>query len=113
MECSKCFAGDSQVAVPGGVKYIKDLKVGDKEENMPIDKTKITREMLEKAAQCKTAEQLIALAKTEGVEITKAEAEAYLAELENCELDATDLDNVAGGLPKTCSHGCIKVKSIY
>ena len=30
MECSKCFAGDSQVAVPGGVKYIKDLKVGDK-----------------------------------------------------------------------------------
>ena len=113
MECSKCFAGDSQVAVPGGVKYIKDLKVSDKEENMPIDKSKITREMLEKATQCKTAEQLIALAKTEGVEITKAEAEAYLAELENCELDATDLDNVAGGLPKTCSHGCIKVKSIY
>ena len=80
---------------------------------MPIDKTKITKEMMEKAEQCKTAEQLIALAKTEGVEITKDEAEAYLAELENCELDATDLDNVAGGLPKTCSHGCIKVKSIY
>ena len=80
---------------------------------MPIDKTKITKEMMEKAEQCKTAEQLIALAKTEGVEITKAEAEAYLAELENCELDATDLANVAGGLPKTCSHGCIKVQSIY
>ena len=80
---------------------------------MPIDKSKITKEMMEKAEQCKTAEQLIALAKTEGVEITKAEAEAYLAELENCELDATDLDNVAGGLPKTCSHGCIKVKSPY
>ena len=80
---------------------------------MPIDKTKITKEMMEKAEQCKTAEQLIALAKTEGVEITKAEAEAYIAELENCELDATDLDNVAGGLPKTCSHGCIKVKSPY
>ena len=113
MECSKCFAGDSQVAVPGGVKYIKDLKVSDKEENMPIDKTKITREMLEKATQCKTAEQLIALAKTEGVEITKAEAEAYLAELENCELDATDLDNVAGGVPKICSHGCNEVKNPY
>ena len=80
---------------------------------MPIDKTKITKEMMEKAEQCKTAEQLIALAKTEGVEITKAEAEAYLAELENCELDATDLDNVAGGITKTCSHGCIKVKSPY
>ena len=64
---------------------------------MPIDKTKITKEMLEKAAKCETAEQLIALAKTEGFEITKAEAESYLAELENCELDAADLDKVAGG----------------
>ncbi|MBR5017706.1 MAG: Nif11-like leader peptide family RiPP precursor [Spirochaetia bacterium] len=62
-----------------------------------IDKTKITKEMLEKAAQCNTAEELIALAKKEGFEVTKAEAEAYLAELENCELDAADLDKVAGG----------------
>ena len=97
MECSKCFAGDSQVAVPGGVKYIKDLKVGNKEENMPIDKTKITREMLEKAEQCKTADDLVALAKAEGFTLTKEEAEAYLAELENCELDDAALDNVAGG----------------
>ena len=69
---------------------------------MPIDKTKITKEMLEKAVQCETAEQLIALAKTEGIEITKAEAEAYLAELENCELDAAALDKVAGGDAKVC-----------
>ena len=64
---------------------------------MPIDKTKITKEMLDKAAQCETAEELIALAKKAGCEITKAEAEAYLTELENCELDASDLDKVAGG----------------
>ncbi len=113
MECSKCFAGDSQVAVPGGVKYIKDLKVGDKEENMPIDKTKITKEMLDKASKCETADELVALAKAEGFTLTKEEAEAYLAELEDMELDDAALDNVAGGLPKTCSHGCIKVKSIY
>ena len=80
---------------------------------MPIDKSKITREMLEKAEQCETAEQLIALAKTEGVEIAKAEAEAYLAELENCELDATDLDNVAGGFKKICNHICNERKSLY
>ena len=30
MECSKCFVCDSEVAVPGGIKLIKDLKVGDK-----------------------------------------------------------------------------------
>jgi len=97
MECSKCFAGDSQVAVPSGVKYIKDLKVGDKEENMPIDKTKITREMLEKAEQCKTADELVALAKANGITLTKEEAEAYLDELEDVELDKETLDKVAGG----------------
>ncbi len=64
---------------------------------MPIDKTKITREMLAKAAMCQTAEQLIELAKTAGIEITKAEAEAYLAEMDNVELDSDSLDKVAGG----------------
>ncbi len=45
---------------------------------MPIDKSLITREMLDKAMNCNTAEELIALAKTKGIDITKAEAEAYL-----------------------------------
>ena len=97
MECSKCFAGDSQVAVPGSVKHIKDLKVGDKEENMPIDKSKITKEMMEKAEQCKTADDLVALAKANGITLTKEEADAYLDELENMELDKETLDKVAGG----------------
>ena len=64
---------------------------------MPIDKTKLTEEMLAKAAQCKTADELIALAKTEGMEITKAEAEAYLDELDDFELPPEALENVAGG----------------
>ena len=64
---------------------------------MPIDKSKISKEMLAKAAMCETAEELITLAKTEGMEITKAEAEAYLAELDNIELDSKALDKVAGG----------------
>ena len=65
---------------------------------MPINKNEITKEMLEKAMQCKTAEDLIALAKSEGIEITEAEAEAYLAELSECELQDGDLKYVAGGL---------------
>ena len=32
---------------------------------MPIDKNEITKEMLEKAMQCNTVEELIAYAKTE------------------------------------------------
>ena len=35
---------------------------------------------------CKTAEELIALAKSEEIEITEAEAGAYFAELSECEI---------------------------
>ena len=72
---------------------------------MPIDKTKLTKEMLEKASKCQTADELIALAKSEGFEITKDEAEAYLAELEDVEIDSETLEKVAGGfhITKPCS----------
>ena len=65
---------------------------------MPINKNELTQEMIMKAMQCKDADKLIALAKTEGVELTKEEAEAYIAELEDYELDEDTLKNVAGGL---------------
>ena len=64
---------------------------------MPIDRIKITRKMLEKAVECKTADELIALAKKEGIQITKAEAEAYLAELADAELKPEQLEKIAGG----------------
>ena len=64
---------------------------------MPIDKSKITLEMLKKASECKTADELIALAKAEGFEITKEEAEAYMAEMADVELDNEQLQKVAGG----------------
>lgn len=64
---------------------------------MEIDKKIITKEQLEKALECKTAEELMALAKSEGYDITKEQAEAYLAELADWELDREDLDKVAGG----------------
>ena len=64
---------------------------------MPINKNELTKEIIEKAMQCETVEDLIALAKSEGVELTKEEAEAYLAELEDFELDDVMLKNVAGG----------------
>lgn len=53
---------------------------------MPINKNEITKEMIKKAMECKTAEELMALAKAEGVEITKEEAKAYLEELADYEL---------------------------
>ena len=64
---------------------------------MPINKNEITKEMIEKAMQCKTAEELLVLAKAEGVEITKEEAEAYMAEMDDMELESNALQQVAGG----------------
>ena len=73
---------------------------------MPINKNEITKEMIEKAMQCKTADELIALAKTAGCEITKEEAEAYLAELADKELDGEALNNVAGGKDVCYTDSC-------
>ena len=64
---------------------------------MPINRDEITKEQIAKAMQCKSAEELIAFAKLEGIDITKEEAEAYLAEMEDFELDEDMLKNVAGG----------------
>jgi len=73
---------------------------------MPINKNEITKEMLEKAMQCETAEELMALVKSEGFEISKDEAEAYLAELDDMELDKKTLRNVAGGTCITEGTSC-------
>ena len=64
---------------------------------MPINKNEITKEMFAKAMQCKTVEDLIAQAKSEGVELTKEEAEAYFEEFSECELKDGDLKHIAGG----------------
>ena len=64
---------------------------------MPINKNEITKELFEKAMQCETTEELMALAKSEGIDITKEEAEAYLDELSECELEDGELKYVAGG----------------
>ena len=66
---------------------------------MPVNKNEIRKDVLAKAMQCKTADELMELAKAEGFAITKDEAEAYFAELSDIELelDAKTLKNVAGG----------------
>ena len=56
-------------------------------------------EMIEKAKTAKSAEELLEIAKANGVEMTEDEAAAYLAQLnpKSGELDDDDLDSVAGG----------------
>ena len=71
-----------------------------------INKNALTREQIEKAMACKTAEELAALAKAEGIELTKDEAEAYMAELADFDLDEATLSRAAGGFcyTKKCSN---------
>ena len=64
---------------------------------MPSNKNELTREMITAAMQCETAEELMALAKSEGIELTKEEAEAYMADLQDFELDDENIKKIAGG----------------
>ena len=60
---------------------------------------KFTPELIEKAKSAKTPEELLALAKENGVELTEESAKAYLDLLhpKTGELSDSELDNVAGG----------------
>ena len=77
---------------------------------------KFTPELIEKAKSAKTPEELMALAKENGVELTEESAAAYFDRLnpKTGELSDSELDNVAGGgcyssggrLKTTCGHKC-------
>ena len=58
-----------------------------------------TKKQIEKAKECKSVDEILALAKENEVKITKAEAEKYFSSLnpESGELADEELDNVAGG----------------
>ena len=65
-----------------------------------IKRDELTKEMIERAMACKTADELMAAAKAEGFDLTKEEAEAYMAEMADAELDDEQLKNVAGGVAR-------------
>ena len=57
-----------------------------------------SKELLEQAKKASSAEELLAFAKENGVELTKEEADAYFAQINKSgELSDEELDNVAGG----------------
>ena len=59
---------------------------------------KFSKELIEKAKTAKSAEELLAIAKAENIELTEEQAAKAFAELsKNGELSDEELDNVAGG----------------
>ena len=66
-----------------------------------LKREELTKEMVKKALCCKDADELLALAKSEGYEMTREEAEAHMAEINDFQLDDEAMKAVAGGV-KTC-----------
>ena len=62
-----------------------------------INENELTKEQIAKAMACETAGELMAAAKVEGINLTKDEAEAYMAELADFELNEATMKQVAGG----------------
>ena len=76
----------------------------------------LNKELLTKAKAAKTAEEIMALAKENGIEMTAEEAQKIFAQLhsQSGELSDDELDNVSGGacygrddcLMTTIAYGC-------
>ena len=77
---------------------------------------KFTPELIEKAKEAKNPDELMSLAKENGIELTEESAAAYFDRLnpKTGELSDSDLDNVSGGgcyseggrLETTCGYKC-------
>ena len=72
-----------------------------------LKREELTKEMVQQALKCKDADELLALAKSRDYEMTRVEAEAYMAEINDFQLDDEAMKAVAGGV-KTCYRvdGC-------
>ena len=69
---------------------------------------KFTKEQIEKAAACKSVEELLALAGAEGIELSKDEAEKLFAQLQGGEMSLDDVGVIAGGacIGNACGADC-------
>ena len=58
----------------------------------------MNKELIAKAKEAKSAEELLALAKENGIEMTEEQAKELYELLQSGELSDDDLDGVAGGI---------------
>ena len=72
----------------------------------------ISKELMEKAEKCRTADELMALAKENDIELTVDEAQAFLDESADIELDEEQIDQAAGGGKPCRKNKCNEFKPI-
>ena len=57
----------------------------------------ITQEQIRKAMGCKTKEELFALAKAEGIELTEEEADKFFSSISEKKVNLDELEDIKGG----------------
>ncbi len=62
-----------------------------------IDGKEIPKEAIAEAIRCDTVEALLEVAEKHGIALTKEEAEAFIEEMDDIDLDHKVLSMVAGG----------------
>ncbi len=73
----------------------------------------MTNELIEKAKECKSADELLALAKENGIEMTAEEAEKRYAQLSgDGEISDEELENTSGGSCNTDAGVLMKTKKL-
>jgi hypothetical protein len=65
----------------------------------------LTKAQIEKALTAKSSDELLALASSQGISLTKEEAEKYYQQLSGTALSADDIENVAGGCASNLCAG--------
>lgn len=71
-----------------------------------------TKEQIRKAMDCKTADELLALAKSEGVELSRDQAEEYIAQYGERKLTDEELAQVAAANEHSCPQDCMKCPNL-
>ena len=58
---------------------------------------KISKELFARALECKNVDELLAFCKKENIQLSKEDAEKFLAQVNDQELELNAVSNVAGG----------------
>ena len=71
---------------------------------------KLTKEQFVKAAECKTADELIAYCKSLGYDLSREDADKFILQSADRELTVDDVENTAGGFcAGAVSCGCLGI----
>ena len=71
-----------------------------------INKNELTKEQIEKAMACETAEELMVAAKAEGIDLTRDEAEAYIQATRGRNVDEIEIPSSDVEIEWETAQGC-------